>query len=78
MTSLQHGEHCRALCQFLWQTGLDRSACILHDLDAIAKASPGEVPLQLSPTQQVRQMRIMLTLVGFGANEVLNIHANYN
>jgi len=45
----------RALCQFLWHTGLDRSPCILHDLDAIAKASPGEVPLQLSPTQQVQE-----------------------
>ena len=46
---------CRALCQFLWQTGLDRSSCILHDLDAIAKASPGDVPLQLGPTQQARR-----------------------
>ena len=44
----------RALCQFMHETGLDRSTAIACDLDCIARASKGDAPLEINPSQQVR------------------------
>ena len=44
----------RALSQFLFDAGLDRSSAIAYDLDSIMRASKGDAPMEAEPSQQVR------------------------
>lgn len=52
----------RALSQFMFDAGLDRSSAIAYDLDSIMRASKGDAPVEVEPSQQVRELTLEILM----------------